>query len=120
VAHSSIDLTDRPVLEPLRHYADADNRDRLYADEGEAFTAFGFDLEAAGAWLLGKDARQVLDRGPDPRVSLRGLTAILQPQIDPDGTLQLVGEMPPADREHQLALLTAFHAGLVAAHLRKH
>ncbi len=103
----------------LRHYADAGNRDRLYADEGEAFTAFGFDLETAGAWLLGKDARPVLDHGPDPRMSLRSLDAILEPEIDPDGALLLVGQMPPADREHQLALLTAFRAGLIAADLPK-
>ena len=103
----------------LRHYADAGNRDRLYADEGEAFTAFGFDLETTGAWLLGKDARQVLSHGLDQQMTLQSLGAILEPEIDSDGALQLVGQMPPADREHQLALLTAFHTGLVAADLPK-
>ena len=97
----------------LRHYADAGNQDRLYGEEGEAaLAAFEFDLDKAGAWLLGRDAREVLAHGPDPRRSLGSLDAILRPEIDPDGALRLVAQMPPGDRERQLSLLTAFCAGL--------
>jgi predicted nucleotidyltransferase len=96
----------------LRRYADADNQDRLYGEEGEALAAYGFDLDQAGAWLLGKDARQVLAPGPDPRGSLESLDAILRPEIDPDGALRLVAQMPPGQRDRQLSLLTAFCAGL--------
>lgn len=98
----------------LRHYADAGNQDRLFGDEGEALTAYAFDLDQAGAWLLGKDARQVLAHGPDRRKSLTSLDAILRPEIDPDGALRLVSQMPPGQRERQLSLLTAFCAGLFA------
>ena len=38
-----------------RHYADAGNLDRLYAEALPALQAVGFDIELAGAWLLGKD-----------------------------------------------------------------
>jgi predicted nucleotidyltransferase len=96
----------------LRHYAEAGNQDRLYGEEGEALAARAFDLELAGAWLLGKDARQVLAHSPDPRGSLESLDAILRPEIDGDGALRLVTQMPPGDRDRQLLLLTAFCAGL--------
>ena len=99
----------------LRHYADAGNQDRLYGEEGEkgdALAAYAFDLEQAGAWLLGKDARQVRAHGPDPRRSLESFDAILRPEIDADGALRLVTQMPPGDRDRQLSLLTAFCAGL--------
>lgn len=54
----------------LRHYAEAGNEDRLYGSEAEVLTTFGFDLEEAGAWLLGKDARGVLAHGSEPQRSL--------------------------------------------------
>ena len=97
----------------LRHYAEAGNEDRLYGQEGEAALAsFAFDFEKAGAWLLGRDAREVLAHGPDPRSSLETLDAILRPEIDTDGALRLVAQMSPGDRERQMSLLTAYHAGL--------
>lgn len=96
----------------LRHYAEAGNEARLYGGEVEVLTTSGFDLEEAGALLLGRDARGVLERGVDQRRTLGSLVAILEPEIDPDGALRLVGQMPGSDRERQLQLLTAFHAGL--------
>jgi predicted nucleotidyltransferase len=97
----------------LRHYAEAGNEDRLYGEEGEpGLVAFRFDLETAGAWLLGKDAREILAHGPDPGKSFASLDAILRPEIDPDGALRLVAQMPPGDRDRQLALLAAFCGGL--------
>jgi predicted nucleotidyltransferase len=96
----------------LRHYSEAGNQDRLYGEESEALAAYAFDLDEAGAWLLGKDARQVLAQGPDPGRSLESLDAILKPEIDPDGALSLVAQMPPGQRDRQVALLTAFCAGL--------
>ena len=97
----------------LRYYTEAGNEERLYGAEGEAaLEAFAFDPEPSGAWLLGKDARIVLARGPDPERSLESLEAILKPQIDPDGDLGLVAQMPGWDRERQLALLAAFCSGL--------
>ncbi|MGH9392511.1 MAG: hypothetical protein ACRD1Z_23145, partial [Vicinamibacteria bacterium] len=97
----------------LRHYADAIDLDRLYGPQGEAvLESFQFDLEVAGAWLLGRDSRDVLDHGPHPSSSLLTLNSILRPEIDPDGALLLVSQMPPGDRDRQLLLLTAFHGGL--------
>jgi predicted nucleotidyltransferase len=75
----------------LRQYAEAGNEERLYSSEVEVLATSGFDLEEAGAWLLGKDAREVLAHGPDPQRSLEAIVAILRPEIDPEGTLQLIG-----------------------------
>jgi predicted nucleotidyltransferase len=102
------------LWEFLRYYADAGNQDRLYGPEGEAALAsFEFDVERAGAWLLGRDAREVLSHGPDPRTALDALDAILRPETDPDGSLQLVAQMPRGNSERQLSLLIAFQTGLV-------
>ena len=104
----------------LRHYVDAGNEDRLYGEEGEAaLAAFAFDLQTAGAWLLGKHAREVLAHGRDLRRSLESLDAILRPEIDPDGPLRLVAQMPAGNRDRQLSLLTAFSAGLFETRLSK-
>jgi predicted nucleotidyltransferase len=99
----------------LRHYADAGNESRIYESEVEVLTTAGFDLEEAGAWLLGKDAREVLAHGREPVRCQDSLHAILGPEIDENGPLQLLGQMPPGDRDRQLALLAAFHAGLAGA-----
>jgi predicted nucleotidyltransferase len=96
----------------LRHYAEVGNDERLYGEESDALASFAFDLERAGAWLLGKDALDVLAHGRDLRSSLETLDAILRPEIDPDGAVRLVAQMPPGDRDRQLSLLAAFHAGL--------
>jgi predicted nucleotidyltransferase len=96
----------------LRHYAEAGNEDRIYSSEADVLTTYGFDVEEAGAWLLGRDARDVLARGSEPQRLLGALDAILRPEVDPGGALRLVGGMPPGDRDRQLALLAAFHAGL--------
>jgi predicted nucleotidyltransferase len=101
------------LWEFLQYYADAGNQDRLYGPEGEAALAsFGFDVEKAGAWLLGRDAREVLTHGPDPKAALAALDVILRPETDPDGSLQLVTQMPGGNHDRQISLLTAFHAGL--------
>ena len=55
----------------LRHYADAGNQDRLYGEEGEALAAYEFDLDKAGAWLLGRMPARVVAHGPDPNGPLR-------------------------------------------------
>lgn len=97
----------------LRHYAEAGNDDRLYVEFAAAFEACGFDLERAGAWLLGADARSVLQGSDACDATLATLHTILAPEIDADGPLRLVGQMPSSDREWQLALLDAFHSGLM-------
>jgi hypothetical protein len=97
----------------LRHYAEAGNEDRLFGPEGiGAMTAFGFDLDRA-AWLLGRDARAVLDLGAEPKAALAELNVLLEVEIDPAGPLRMIGQMAVGDRERQLLLVTAFRSGLL-------
>jgi predicted nucleotidyltransferase len=109
-------LTRKDASDPwllLRFYADAGNQDRLFGPEGEAALAsFRYDLEMAGAWLLGHDARRVLSHGGELDHALRELSRILVPETDADGPLRLVSQMPPGDRDRQLAHLVAFRVGL--------
>lgn len=47
------------LLTLLRQYNDAGNQDRIYQDAITALEAVGYDIELAGAWLLGLDALAV-------------------------------------------------------------
>lgn len=54
-----------------RHYAEAGNLDRVYDEAIIALASVGFDIELAGAWLLGKDT--AVTASPQTRVQLRAL-----------------------------------------------
>ena len=66
----------------------------------------------ASPFFLGKDARAVLAHGADFQRSLESLDAILRPEIDPAGALDLIAQMPLGQHDRQLSTLTAFCAGL--------
>jgi hypothetical protein len=59
--HERRDAPD--ILKILSEYADAGNEERLYADEIQLLEAADFDISAAGAQLLGKDARRISGAG---------------------------------------------------------
>lgn len=44
------------LLALLRQYTEAGNQDRIYEDAIATLETVGYDIELAGAWLLGKDA----------------------------------------------------------------
>jgi predicted nucleotidyltransferase len=44
----------------LRSYSEAGNEDRLYGDEISLLQAVGYDIDRAGARLLGKDAARII------------------------------------------------------------
>ncbi|UJJ50925.1 MULTISPECIES: hypothetical protein [Rhodanobacter] len=67
-----------------------------------------------GAWLLGADARSVLDQpGNERSITTITITSILEPQVDPAGTLRLAAEMDRADPVRALTLLQEFHKGFL-------
>lgn len=110
-----VDAGDLRLL--LRSYLDAGNQERLYAEASQLFDAADYDHERAGAWLLGRDARQLLCplQDGDATPGLHATLALLAPEIDPAGRLLLVGDMRSGDAPVALALLSAFHAGLRGA-----
>jgi predicted nucleotidyltransferase len=95
----------------LRHYLDAGNRQRLYGDAAYLLDDT-FDYSRTGAWLLGADARSVLDQAGSEQSAIT-ITNILGPQVDPAGTLRLAAEMDRADPVHALMLLQEFHKGFL-------
>lgn len=68
--------TDRPerdkhasdVVLLLRHYHEAGQFDRLYDDGADLLTAFDYDIELAGAALLGRDAQRDVAPGTRKQV----------------------------------------------------
>lgn len=89
----------------LESYLKGGNADRLYSEAGHLLEAEDFDYESAGAWLAGHDARHcILDNSERPMRVLNAVDEILAKETDPNGRLQLIGEMrTQADRGLRLA-----------------
>jgi predicted nucleotidyltransferase len=99
----------------LRRYLEAGNLDRLYADFPHVITD-RFDFEPTGAWLLGRDARAVLQRHSSRfDQAMEALDAVITPELDAEGSLTLVLQLGPNNPDNALKLLGAFHAGLTGA-----
>lgn len=95
----------------LRQYHEAGNQDRVYEDAVSALEEVGYDLELAGAWLLGRDASAMAL--PATRQQLETLFA------DPERIEDLVTDMSRAIRarddalEYSRALLEQFVKGFL-------
>lgn len=89
---------ERRVREPLKdahdlriilwNYIAAGNTERFYQEGSDLLNDPGFDYEAAGAWLLGKDMASLLDGVG--RIRVRELLA---QEADENGAMQLIGDM---------------------------
>jgi len=110
-----VDAGDLCLL--LRSYLEAGNVERLYAEASQLLEADDYDHARAGAWLLGHDARQLLQplTNAGVTVALDAVLDLLATEIDPDGRLLLIGDMRSGDVQADLDLLGAFHAGLRGA-----
>lgn len=95
----------------LRNYLDAGNSQRLYGDAAYLLD-HSFDYNRTGAWLLGADARSVLEQ-PGNEQPFSIIIDILESQVDPAGTLRLAAEMDRADPVRALTLLQEFHKGFL-------
>ena len=93
------DATDIELL--AAHYGDI-SQERLLGDEMTTYSDLRFDLVLAGATLLGRDARRVLD-GPKCGESVQTLKSILEPEVNVDGQLRLATRMSASiDRSRQM------------------
>lgn len=93
----------------LENYADAGNRERIFEEIPGLANRRDFDLELAGAELLGCHVAQTVPTG------LRAeLLRILDEESNPAGDLRLAGDMARADPEGARGLLAACLAGLRA------
>lgn len=104
------DAIDLVIL--LRQYHEAGNQDRVYEDAISALEEVGYDLELAGAWLLGRDASAMAQ--PTTRQKLEALFA------DPERLEGLVTDMSRAIRvrddaqEYSRRLLEQFVKGFLS------
>jgi predicted nucleotidyltransferase len=100
----------------LSRYLEAGNADRLYAEAPQLFEPAyedDFDLERAGAWLCGRDARAVLDQHSSRIEQLLAImNGMLEREMDPNGPLVFIGQAKYHAPEALRRLLAAFHAGL--------
>lgn len=111
-----VDAGDLRLL--LRSYLEAGNEERLYAEASHLLAAADYDHTRAGAWLLGRDARQLLRSSPQDvgaMIALNALLDLLAAEIDPADRLLLIQDMRSGDAQADLNLLSAFHAGLQGA-----
>jgi len=105
---SNKDATDLHRL--LVDYADAGNLDRMYDEKLPLLEAAGFDVELAGAQLLGRDAAQICQAE-----TRRQISAILASDLLVE---ELIREMNPtafdeAQTERIFDLLNRFREGFV-------
>lgn len=97
------DAYDLTIL--LRNYLDAGQDERLYDEAADLLEDPEFDREVAGTVLLGRDITRLL--GPN---TLR-VRQLLEPEIDDDGPLRLVGDMK-CEPERALRLVRGLYRGL--------
>jgi len=109
-AHNAKDAADLYLI--MSNYADAGNIDRLYGGELHHLEATGFDLETAGARLLGRDTSSLCNS------STRAMLAALL--ADATAMDRLVDQMSHGwvDEAHRLVVLrdlNEFRAGFALA-----
>lgn len=87
--------------------------EQLYKEAPELFEQDDFDSELAGAWLIGFQARTVIDhhsnRGQD---ILTRAGKIIERESDANGPLSMIGEVGAIDPERARRKLIAFGNGL--------
>jgi predicted nucleotidyltransferase len=113
---------DRRVIPPLgkdahdirlllKHYLEAGNQERLYTVAAHLLDRADFDFEAAGAWLLGHDARVMLNESVAAASSVPFYLAIVQREATAATESLLLGDMRSPNPANDLRLLGAFFEG---------
>ena len=113
---------DRRVIPPLgkdahdirlllKHYLEAGNQERLYTVAAHLLDRADFDFEAAGAWLLGHDARVMLNESVTAASSVPFYLAIVQREATAATESLLLGDMRSPNPTNDLRLLRAFFEG---------
>jgi predicted nucleotidyltransferase len=113
---------DRRVIPPLgkdahdirlllKHYLEAGNQERLYTVAAHLLDRTDFDFEAAGAWLLGHDARVMLNESVTAASSVPFYLALVQREATAATGSLLLGDMRSPNPANDLRLLEAFFEG---------
>ena len=98
----------------LKHYLEAGNQERLYAEAAHLLDRSDFDFEVAGAWLLGHDARALLEASATARNTVPFYAALLKREVSAATESILLSDMRSPDPAFDLRLLRSFAEGFGA------
>lgn len=107
--HPTRDAEDFALL--LQYYAHAGNEERLYESDSDVMEAVDFDMDLAGARLLGRDMAAIMSQK-----TRKAVLDILATRCVPDSNDSLVvaitGQIPGKDYERALILLQNLKQGI--------
>ena len=81
----------------MSNYLEAGNQERLYSEQ-QLFAQDNYDVPRAGAWLFGKDIRDLLSQNKDD-TALKATMRLLEIEVNEDGPLHLARDMPAPDAQ---------------------
>lgn len=96
----------------IRHYLEAGNEARIYFETETLLAQENYDHSRTGAWMLGKDIRELLSRTEDDS-ALKATIELLEIEVDENGDLHLARDMRRIEAQQAYDLLTALYAGLI-------
>jgi predicted nucleotidyltransferase len=102
----------------LRNFSSAGNEERLYGDFSDLLETEGFDLEHAGARLLGHDIAEMMSQATKD-VMLNILEQEANPSKGDQLIIGIARELPGRDYERAAALLKCLRAGIEGKRPRK-
>jgi len=116
---------DRRLIPPLgkdahdirllfKHYLEAGNQERLYAEAAHLLERPDFDFEVAGACLPGPDARALLEASATATNTVPFYAALLKREVSAATESMLLSDMRSPDPAFDLRLLRSFAEGFGA------
>ena len=96
----------------IRHYLETGNETKIYFETEALLAQENYDHSRTGAWMLGKDIRELLSRTEDDS-ALKATIELLEIEVDENGDLHLARDMRRIEAQQAYDLLTALHAGLI-------
>jgi len=101
----------------LTRYVDAGNQERLYEHHPDLLEAEHFDLQAAGARMLGRDMALIMSKR-----TTQAVLETLNTNADPNGKdkliIDILQHLPDRDYEKALRLLQSLKQGILDSESR--
>jgi predicted nucleotidyltransferase len=96
----------------ISSYPEAGNEARIYSEAEALLARENYDHSRTGAWILGKDIRELLSQTDDDS-ALNSTIELLEIEVDENGDLYLARDMRRAEAQQAYDLLAALYAGLI-------
>lgn len=98
----------------LKHYLEAGNQERLYAEGAHLLERSDFEYEVAGAWLLGHDARELLEASDNAKNTVPFYLDLVKRESSAANESRLLSDMRSRDPVFDLRLLDSFAEGFLS------